>query len=337
MNSDCELMDDENEQPKENNEEAQNEENKEVKEDKEEIEEVVTDPAELEKLKAAAVAEGVFLKPWNQIHPHPRNVEIYNKVTKNDVRDMLINLDTLGQETNIVIDQHDNIISGVRRWTAIKVHNQDEIKKKKANSEYQPNIILCRCERRYLTDSEIDVQIVEFNKIRHKTADQIWHEMDAIEPFICQKAKLRRNSKLKFFDKSSVASDLNYQDEEGSTLHLLAQSVSISDGRAYYIRTVGKRAKVKDEKALRVMKCFKNGMSPNAGYQFLQLMDASENPKPDASQKDIDIANKAKELVKKIENEIAEKEKKAKDKKKKKGEMLVDNSELDLISPTVLR
>jgi hypothetical protein len=98
-----------------------------VKKEKEEV----INLEELQRLKEEANAKDVEFLPPSKIKPHPRNVEIYNTVTADDVQDILVLLGTIGQLYDIIIDDNNYIISGVRRWKAIQIYNQEEKKKKR--------------------------------------------------------------------------------------------------------------------------------------------------------------------------------------------------------------
>lgn len=235
-----------------------------------------------------------------ELKPHPKNVELYGKekadsVLKESIRE-------LGQLEPIVIDQMKRIVSGHRRWKAIKEINKEEEQKKKENKPYKFIKAICFM-KAFSFDIDEEEAIVEFNKHRKKNPLQIFMEVELLEDIYNKRdAEARKLSKLK---QNSVNSDLSYRKEEyGSTNEKQAKVIGISEGSLSYLKYIGRAYTKKDKDAKYIMDKMKDGeLTIDAGYKYLKLMEAAKDPTPDATQKEKDISAKAKEYIDKIKNE----------------------------------
>jgi ParB-like nuclease domain len=316
MNSDCELMDDENEQPKEEvkgEEEEGEKEEEELKEEKKE-EEVKEEEEEgvkevkKESKKRDEEKKYIYLPP-NKLKVHDDNKNIYNKVTGEDVKDLLEEILHLGQLEDIIIDQDYKIISGARRRMAVQKNNESERKKQKADPSYIPNILECRCVIENFTDDERKEKIIGYNIKRKKTFEQIYNEIEILEPIFKKRTRARQLSGLKQF--ASVTPNLEERkgDEQKISLitnEMLADVVHLSKNTIDCYKKIGKRNKEKDEAGIKAVKKYKSGWGISSAYYYMELMDAAADRNavvPNATQRDKDIAAKAGELVKKIDSD----------------------------------
>ena len=96
----------------------------------------------------------------SELTEHPENSKIYQDT---DLTDLKNSLSTYGQLEPIVITRMHRIISGHRRFAAIKTLGWDE------------------CEIRYIdTDNEL-IAVVEHNRHRQKTTQDILNESKILE------------------------------------------------------------------------------------------------------------------------------------------------------------
>ena len=93
----------------------------------------------------------------NSLSHHPRNEEIYQL---EDIDDLMSSIEEVGLLTPLVVDQHDQVISGNRRFKAIKELGWD----------------LVEISRVEVADDEIDLLIVHHNKQRTKTYRELLNE-----------------------------------------------------------------------------------------------------------------------------------------------------------------
>lgn len=248
-----------------------------------------------EQSKEKETISGIFSISPKKLKEHSKNIEIYgkegvDKALKESIRD-------LGQLEPIVIDQEYRIISGHRRWKALKELQKEEEQKKKENKEYKEIEALCFM-KPFSLDVDEEEAIIEFNKHRKKNPLQIFRETELLEDIYTKRADERKKSKLK---QNSVNSDLSYRSEEyGSTTEKQAKVIGLSEGTLSNLKYIGKLYNDKDKDAKYVMDEMKSdNLSIDAGYKLLKLMEAAKDPnaKEDSPQEIKDIAAKAKELV----------------------------------------
>lgn len=236
------------------------------------------------------------INPKN-LNEHPKNIEIYGKETVDEA--LKESIKDLGQLEPIVVDQEYRIISGHRRWKALKELQKEEMHKKKENKEYKEIEAMCLM-KPFSLDVDEEEAIIEFNKHRKKNPLQIFKETELLEEIYANRADERKKSKLK---QNSVNSDLSYRDEEyGSTTEKQAKVIGLSEGTLSNLKYIGKLYNKKDIDARYVMDEMRaDHLSIDAGYKLLKLMEAAKDPnaKEDAPQEIKDIAAKAKELVNK--------------------------------------
>ncbi len=135
----------------------------------------------------------VIRKPGD-LKPNPFNVDIYG--TEEVDEELLISIKEKGLLEPIVIKDDGTIISGHRRWLALKKLGID------AN---------CRT---ITFDNELDEKecLIEFNRQRKKTATQMMKESDTLEDIVKERSRINQISKLKQFNENKT----NVQ--EGSTV-----------------------------------------------------------------------------------------------------------------------
>ena len=98
----------------------------------------------------------------DEIIPHPLNEEIYDL---SNLEDLSKSIKEVGLLQPIIINQHNQIISGHRRFECIKKIGWMEVD----------------VEVRNIDEKETDFYLVQFNKQRVKTTREILNEFDIIE------------------------------------------------------------------------------------------------------------------------------------------------------------
>jgi hypothetical protein len=259
-------------------------------------EEVKTEEQNEEKEKQVKDINSVILKlDPKKFKAHDKNKDIYGPEKVDE--GLIDSIRQHGQLEPIVVDQDLKIISGHRRWRAIKEINRRE----KENKDFKP-LEAKYVMKSYNSEEEREEAIVEFNKQRKKNPLQIYNEAALLEPIYSERAKIRKDRNLLHYIDYS---DLSNRDEDyGRTLAKLARAVNLSEGSLFNLMYVGKKYSEKNKNANTVMKDMKEGkFSIDAGYKFLRLMESADDPKAKtqgATQKDREIAVKAQEYVTKI-------------------------------------
>jgi len=88
---------------------------------------------------------------------HPKNKEIYNL---SSIEDLMVSITDLGLLQPLVIDQHNQVISGNRRFESIKRLGWENVE----------------VEQRFVNDGEEEILLVHYNKQRVKTFKEILNE-----------------------------------------------------------------------------------------------------------------------------------------------------------------
>jgi DNA modification methylase len=100
----------------------------------------------------------------SQLIHHPKNKEIY---TLSSIEDLMNSIESVGLLHPLIIDQHNQIISGNRRFESIKRLRWDKVE----------------VERRHVKPGEEEVLIIHFNKQRIKTYNEILNEYHVLRKY----------------------------------------------------------------------------------------------------------------------------------------------------------
>jgi len=93
----------------------------------------------------------------SKLQHHPKNKEIYNL---SSIEELMESISELGLLQPLVIDQHNQIISGNRRFESIKRLDWKEVE----------------VEQRFVKEGEEEILLVHYNKQRIKTFKEILNE-----------------------------------------------------------------------------------------------------------------------------------------------------------------
>jgi len=110
----------------------------------------------------------------DSLTPHPKNIELYGK--NQSISDILPLVEEHGIKRHLIIDQHNQIVDGVRRWLCA-VHLGIET-------------VLCET-KEYESDEEIVQDILIYNRYRIKTPRQIFLESRELKRIEIEKARRR--------------------------------------------------------------------------------------------------------------------------------------------------
>lgn len=117
-----------------------------------------------------------FLNP-NALKAHPKNIEIYGD---DGYQDLIQSVSELGVMQAICVNTNRVIISGHRRWLAAKAANLTQV-------PVITNI--------YATELDERQAIIEFNRYRIKSGQQLYNEGKEIEAIETEKAKGRQGNR----------------------------------------------------------------------------------------------------------------------------------------------
>ena len=95
------------------------------------------------------------------IEPHPLNKQIYSL---SNIEDLVSSIKDVGLLQPIIINQNHQIISGHRRYTAIKKLGWNEVE----------------VEQRNINDEEVELYLVHANKQRIKSAGELLAEQGGL-------------------------------------------------------------------------------------------------------------------------------------------------------------
>ena len=142
------------------------------------------------------------------IKPHPKNSEIYDL---SNIDDLVESIKEVGLLQPIIINNHNQILSGHRRFESIKRLGWEEVE----------------VEIKDVKDDEVDLFLVHFNKQRIKSNKEILAEYDILENHFDNKQGLRT-------DLTSVSRNISYskRDEISSKIGVSSSSL----GRLLFIR-----------------------------------------------------------------------------------------------------
>ena len=97
----------------------------------------------------------------SEIHPHPKNSEIYDL---SNIDDLVESIKEVGLLQPIIINKHNQILSGHRRFESIKRLGLKEVE----------------VEVKDVNEEEVDLFLVHFNKERIKSNKEILSEYDIL-------------------------------------------------------------------------------------------------------------------------------------------------------------
>ena len=144
----------------------------------------------------------------DEIIPHPLNEEIYDL---SNLEDLSKSIKEVGLLQPIIINQHNQIISGHRRFECIKKIGWMEVD----------------VEVRNIDEKETDFYLVQFNKQRVKTSREILNEFDIIEKHYENKQGMRT-------DLTSVRTNKSYSKRDEISSQIGVSSSSL--GKLLFIR-----------------------------------------------------------------------------------------------------
>lgn len=98
----------------------------------------------------------------SEIKPHPKNSEIYDL---SNINDLVLSIDEVGLLQPIIINRNNQILSGHRRFEAIKILEWDKVE----------------VEVKDISEDETELYLVHFNKQRVKSTKEILSEYDILE------------------------------------------------------------------------------------------------------------------------------------------------------------
>ena len=110
----------------------------------------------------------------SELSHHPKNEEIYSL---SDVDDLVQSIDEVGLLQSLVVNQHNQVISGNRRFSAIQQLAWDEVEVEQVD----------------ITDDEVGKYLVHYNKFRVKSNRELLNEYQILKQFY--KRKTGRPSK----------------------------------------------------------------------------------------------------------------------------------------------
>lgn len=153
--------------------------------------------------------EFIELEP-DELKPHPVNDAIYGEI---DVDQSLIDsIQRKGQLEPIIINQNNIIISGQRRWLAIKQINDkkfpqitvDEEKNTELTGDYIH--LKAKCQRIcFVNELQEKMAIIEYNRRRQKRYSQLYNEIEMLHQIWDPIAEAKRLANLKTYDVTTLS------------------------------------------------------------------------------------------------------------------------------------
>lgn len=193
-----------------------------------------------------------ILKDTKLLRPHPENKSIYGEESID--RDLLQSIHDRGMLEPIVINDHNVILSGHRRWIAAK--------------ELKIDRVPCRI---VSFENELDEleALIEFNRQRIKTFVQSMNEGDKLSIIASKRAKQRIIAAQNNNAAIAASATLRQQVAEntGKTSEAVAEKIGMKPRTYEKAAAVWKRAKEGDEKALEfIEKVDKGEVTINKAY-----------------------------------------------------------------------
>ena len=227
----------------------------------------------------------------NKLKPHPKNIDIYGK-EKVD-QQLVESIRKNGQLEPIVITQDLTIISGHRRWKAIK-----KIKEEKLTEEDENIEAIC-FKRHFNSDLEKLEAIIEFNRQREKKVLQIYNEVKILYEIFNERAKLRQSYNL-----PSIANEADpshreeIEKDSGRSIEKVSPLVGVKSTKLKIIMRIGKMWDEGDPDAIGIMDEMNDGkIFPDAADKKLKIIKTSKSDSP--------LAEEAKKLVNRMEKGLS--------------------------------
>lgn len=153
--------------------------------------------------------EFIELEP-DELKPHPVNDAIYGEI---DVDQSLVdNIQRKGQLEPIIINQNNIIISGQRRWLAIKQINDKKLPQITVDDEKDFESIgehihlKAKCQRIYFANElQEKMAIIEYNRRRQKRYSQLYNEIEMLHQIWDPIAEAKRLANLKTYDVTTLS------------------------------------------------------------------------------------------------------------------------------------
>jgi ParB/RepB/Spo0J family partition protein len=144
----------------------------------------------------------------SDIKPHPKNSEIYDL---SNINDLVKSIDEVGLLQPLILNKNNQILSGHRRFEAIKILEWEEV----------------NVEVRDISENETELYLVHFNKQRVKSTKEILSEYDILENHFENKQGIRT-------DLTSVPQNKGYSKRDEISSQIGVSSSSL--GKLLFIR-----------------------------------------------------------------------------------------------------
>ena len=142
------------------------------------------------------------------IQPHPKNSEIYDL---SNIEDLVKSIEEVGLLQPLIINKKNQILSGHRRYQAIKILGWDEVE----------------VEVKDIIDEETDLYLVHYNKQRIKSNKEVLSEHDILEKYYEDRQGMRT-------DLTSVPRNKSYRKRDEIATQIGVSSSSL--GKLLFIR-----------------------------------------------------------------------------------------------------
>ena len=205
-----------------------------------------------------------------ELHPNPVNVKIYGEEEVDP--ELVESIDKKGQLDPLVITDDNIIISGHRRWLALKTLGKH-----------------AKCLFIHF-DTELDKweAIIECNRQREKTTSQIYNESKILKSIYAERAKQRQLATLKQNAENPETSSTDVltsapREESGKTRDIMAKKTGVKRDTFVKITFLGEKAESGDEVAKQVLKKADSGeITINAAVNTLKVNDIANSDVPEA-------------------------------------------------------
>jgi DNA modification methylase len=144
----------------------------------------------------------------SDIKPHPKNSEIYDL---SNINDLVKSIDEVGLLQPLILNKNNQILSGHRRFEAIKILKWEEV----------------NVEVRDISENETELYLVHFNKQRVKSTKEILSEYDVLENHFQNRQGMRT-------DLTSVHPNKSYSKRDEISSQIGVSSSSL--GKLLFIR-----------------------------------------------------------------------------------------------------
>lgn len=240
---------------------------------------ITTESEELEEPEHEAqerLQEGLLKINPKKLKPNPVNVNLYGKEKVDE--ELLDSIREKGQLEPIIIGTDSIIISGHRRWFALKEINK-ELKIKDEEERYA----ICVVKH---FESELDEKeaIVEANRQREKTPLQIYQEVKLLQHVYAERARQRQIAPLQKgpVELNSVQRE-GMKNESGRTSEILAKKTGVKRDKLLKIIHIGEAYETGDKDKIVAVNELNSGESTvDATFKKLGIIDIAKSDKPEA-------------------------------------------------------